>query len=210
MPWPTTNGLRNLRGAEADLVRGAIGMMVDTHVAQYREDAQPWAYGVDWFDQWDVGQRLWLLEQVTAAFFGSATIDPPAAMFDAAADAIFHELNDLVQIEIEQGADESSVRSWRQSVIDALASQTGRTPEIRADDVELRLWQQSVTRIADSILGVRLYQRAEQFRDVGYQRTRLFLHERGLPSDYLSQIPPLRRDDEIQSSIDRIQAEVFD
>ena len=83
MPWPTTTGLRNLGGAEADLVRGAIGMMVDTHVAEMRENAEPCAYGVDWFDQWDAPQRLWLLEQVTSAFFGNTRIESQAAIFDA-------------------------------------------------------------------------------------------------------------------------------
>ncbi|QDV40268.1 hypothetical protein Enr13x_00740 [Stieleria neptunia] len=215
MPWPTTNGLRTLRGAEADLVRGAIGMMVDHHVAELRDGEQAWAYGVQWFDQWDAGQRLWLLERVTSALLGRETIESSAAMFDAAADAIFYEINDLVQIEIEQGSAGDTDRSWRQSVIDALEFQTDRPTESVADNVDQvdrvdqEHWQTVITRIADTILGVRLYQRAERFRDADYKRTEAFLRDRGLPEDYLTQIPPLRTVDQTQWSIDRIQAYVF-
>ena len=175
MPWPTTDGLRNLSGAEADLVRGAIGMMVDTHVAELREDAVAWEYGVEWFDQWDVGQRLWLLEQVTRAFFGTQQLDSAAAMFDAAADAVFYEILDLIQIEIEQGALADSDRSWRQSVVQAFEWQRCRPSETDAESQDLDAWRTMVTQIADSILGIRLYRRAEGFRDVDYERTRTFL-----------------------------------
>ena len=210
MPWPTTTGLRNLAGAEADLVRGAIGMMVDTHVAETRENAEPCAYGVDWFDQWDAPQRLWLLEQVTSAFFGNTRIESQAAIFDASADAIFFEVSDLVQIEIEQGSVTDSDRSWRQSVIEALAWQNDRPPKIDAMNNDVSLWQMTITQIADSILGIRLYQRAEDFRDADYAKTRMFLRDRGLPDDYLKRIPPLRSTDETQQSIDSIQAYVFE
>lgn len=210
MPWPTTSGLRNLAGAEADLIRGAVGMMVDTHVAELCEQAEPWQYGVTWFDQWDAGQRLWLLERVCSAFFGNETIDPSAAIFDATADSIFYEVNDLIQIEIDQQSATVSQRSWRQSVIDAAECQNRRLPEIAPLSVDLVQWQTLVTRIADSILGVRLYQRAESFRDVPFRETEKFLRDRGLPDDYLEMIPPLRSNDEIQESIDQIQRYVFE
>ena len=214
MPWPTTNGLRNLVGAEADLVRGAIGMMVDTHVAQIRDDAEPWIYGIDWFDQWDVGQRLWLLEKVTLALFAEETIEPSAAIFDAAVDAVFYEVCDLIQIEIErveikQGSASDSTRSWRQSVVDAYECQNGRRPDIGAESIDFDPWRKTITQVADSILGVRLYQRAEHFRDVDYKRTQSFLRDRGLSEDYLTRIPPLRSIAQTQRSIDRIQACVF-
>ncbi|QEF96053.1 hypothetical protein Mal15_00790 [Stieleria maiorica] len=209
MPWPTTDGLRNLTGAEADLVRGAIGMMVDAHVAQLRGEAPQHEYGVDWFDQWDAGQRLWLIERVTAALLGDETIAPSAAMFDATADAIFYEIIGLVQLEIDEGGVGDSERTWRQSVIDASTSQTNRPAAIDPDSVDPDQWQTLITQIADAILGVRLYQRAEAFRDVEYHQTQIFLRDRGLPEDYLTRMPPLRTTTQTQRSIDRIQAYVF-
>ncbi|QDV81092.1 hypothetical protein [Planctomycetes bacterium TBK1r] len=210
MPWPTTRGMRNLIGAEADLVRGAIGMMTDHLVAELRDGEPPWTYAVDWFDQWDGDQRLWLLERVTAALLGAKIIEPSAAMFDATVDAIFHEVNDLVEIEIDHGSADDSERSWRQSVIDALQCQTDRPTTIAADSLDQQAWQTTITQIADAILGIRLYQRAEYFRDADYEKTASFLRDRGLPDDYLTQIPPLRTIDQTQWSIDRIQAYVFD
>lgn len=222
MPWPTTHGLRILNGAEADLIRGAIGMMVDTHVAELRDGCEPWAYGVDWFDQWDARQRLWLLEQVTRAMLGSHTVDEPAAVFDAAADAIFHELIDLVRIELGEDAEREKVssppRSWRHSIRLATSHQRDRTNAKRdsftpastdPDWNHLDYWTREVNQLADSILGVRLYRKAESFRDGDYQQTRRFLRDRGLPQQYLEFIPPLRSIDQTQLSIDRIQAYVF-
>ncbi|MDV6032833.1 MAG: hypothetical protein F9B45_22660 [Phycisphaera sp. RhM] len=209
MPWPTTRGMRNLIGAEADLVRGAIGMMVDHLVAELRDGEQAWKYGVEWFDQWDAGQRLWLLERVTSALLGRETIEPSAAMFDAAADVIFYEVNDLVRMEIGQDAADETNRSWRQSVIDALQCQTDRLSILAADSVDQQAWQTTITQIADAILGIRLYQRAEYFRDADYEKTKSFLRDRGLPEDYLTGIPPLRTIDQTQRSIDLIQAYVF-
>ncbi|MCA9135233.1 MAG: hypothetical protein KDB00_00705 [Planctomycetales bacterium] len=216
MPWPTTNGLRNLDGAEADLVRGAVGMMVDTHVSEIRDGAETWLYGVSWFDQWDAGQRLWLLQRVCSAFLGDETIEPSAAIFDATVDAIFCEIIDLVRIEIQQGTASQDERrtcrqsSWRQSVIEAYRCQNDRPPEIDALSVDLPGWNAAVSVIADSILGVRLYQRAEPFRDGDYQQMERFLRDRGLPEDYLTAIPPLRSAGQIQQSIDQIQRFVFD
>ncbi|KAA5542200.1 hypothetical protein FYK55_15455 [Roseiconus nitratireducens] len=207
MPWPTTDGMRNLQGAEADLVRGAIGMMVDTHVGQLRESSAPWRYGVPWFDQWDVGQRLWLLDKVTVTLFGRETIDSPAAMFDATVDAVFHEILDLVLMEIDQP--EPTRRSWRQSVLEATNVFGGVGTPIPHDETDPAVWQRQVTAIADRILGVRLYRRAEAFRDGDYERVVVFLRDRGLPADYLSRIPPLLATNEIQQAIDRIQSYVF-
>jgi hypothetical protein len=150
-----------------------------------------------------------LLERVTLAFFGSETLVSPAAIFDAAADAIFFELEDLVQMEISEARSTVADRSWRQSVVDAFACQHGRLPEIGPETIDARRWHRTITRIGDSILGIRLYQRAEAFRDADYARTRAFLRDRGLPDDYLIRIPPLRSDDQIQISVDRIQAYVF-
>ncbi|MEM6471766.1 MAG: hypothetical protein AAF802_19560 [Planctomycetota bacterium] len=226
MPWPTTHGLRTLRGAEADLIRGAIGMMVDTHVAELREDASPWTYHIDWFDQWDAAQRLWLLEHVTRSMLGSHVISEPAAVFGAAADAVFYELNDLVKMELDEAnvppkaQRDPRERSWRQSILQALTYQreafaSGMRSEDNSDVIsedewdDFSVWTRAVTGLADSILGIRLYRKAESFRDGDYSRTKKFLEQRGLPVAYLDFIPPLRSIDQTQLTIDRIQAYVF-
>lgn len=214
MPWPTTSGLCILSGREGDLVLGSIGMMVDQLVAESRGEIQQIPYGIEWFDQWDPGQRLWLLEHVTRAMFSNFKIDSAAAIFDATADAVFYEIFHLVELEIDEESFEkfsaqSSKSSWRQSILAARRQQTRTFIQPSKDSTDLEAWGALISRVADHILGIRLYQRAETFRDRDYKQTQVFLRDRGLPADYLSRIPDLRTIDQTQLSIDRIQAYVF-
>lgn len=204
--WPTTRGMRILKGAEARLALGAIGMMVDRLVAEARSETGTNAWGIDWFDQWEVGQRIWLLEQVTTTFLTEAALEP-AAIFDATVDTIFLEVHELITLEIDE-PDLIEGRSWREDLNAALsqhATRAGEDPLSR----DGAAWARAAARLSDEILGVRNYQRAEAFRDQDYARTVTFLRDRGLPEDYLSRIPPLRSVEQTQLSIDRIQAYVF-
>ena len=67
-----------------------------------------------------------------------------------------------------------------------------------------------VTQIADVILGVTTYQKAELFRDGEIQRSRRFLNQKGMPADFLERIPPLRTIDQTQHSINRIRSIISD
>lgn len=184
-------------------------MMIDQLVDQLEVGEDPIPYGVQWFDQWDTRQQIWLLERVASALLGPKTIKPQAAIFDAAADAIFMEVCCLIHFEIEDPEEIDSGLSWRQSVIDAFEFQNQRLPSIAAESDDISHWQLVVTQVADLILGVRLYQRAEAFRDSDFERTLTFLRDRGLHQEYLQRMPPLRTDNQTQQSVDRIQSIVF-
>ncbi|MCO8124113.1 hypothetical protein NHH03_20380 [Stieleria sp. TO1_6] len=183
MPWPTTDGMRTLQGAECDLLLAAIESLTEQQAAALTAPIDPAVTGIQWFDQWDVAQRLWLLQQVGSALCGPQTIVSPAAIFDATADAIFHHIIDSLR---EQGD-----HRWQARIERADQQITGHNETPPPDPDDQPSWVNRVVRIADLILGVRLYQRAESFRDAEFQRTLRFLHERGLPPDYLSRIPPL-------------------
>lgn len=185
-------------------------MMVDALVREGREDDEPITYGIDWYDQWDWRQRLWLLDEATAALLTPKPPPEPAAIFDAAVDAIFFEVDRLVEEEIAERFDSpSDPMSWRESVCAAFASQQHRPAPIDANNQDAEQWRRVITRLADSILGVRIYQQAESFRDREMDATKRFLQDKGLPDTYLSRIPPLRSIDQTQWSIDRIQNLVF-
>ncbi len=207
--WPTIDGLRMLRGAEAHLVRGSVGMMVDHLVEEYRDDSEAWHYGIHAFDMWDVDQRIWLVEQVTLALLTRRRPPPPAAIWEATIDAIFCETLDLIEIEITDPTLNIHDRSWRQSVIDAYAFQWGRPPDVEAHEQRLSVWRAVMASVADVILSAASYQKAEAFRDSDFGRLEQFLIERGLPSDFLDRIPPIRTVGQTQSSIDRVQRIVF-
>ncbi|MGB7342985.1 MAG: hypothetical protein WBD20_02120 [Pirellulaceae bacterium] len=206
--WPTTSGTRMLAGDEAKLVRGLIGMMVDQLVAEGRNESDQHLYGIEWFDSWDYRQRLWLLDQVTVAVLTDADPLSPAAMFEATIDAIFAELFELIVMETDDPT--TAKETWRQSSVAAFECQNGRLPKVDVNSVDQEIWGLVVTQIADSILGVRLYQQAESFRDGDFAATLAFLIQKGLPEDFLERIPPLLNVDQTQVVIDRIQSFVFE
>lgn len=205
--WPTTHGTRQLSGDEAALVRGVIGTMVDQLVGEGHQKREQYRYHIDWFDNWDYSQRLWLLDCVATALLTTSTPPQPAAMFEATVDAIFAELFDLISIEInyEVGNKKKYRKSWRQSTIDAFITQNDRSPDVHPDDSDESMWSGLVVQIADVILGVRIYQQAESFRDGDPAQTQKFLQQKGVPSDFLQRIPPLLNVHETQIAVDQIQ-----
>lgn len=207
--WQTLDGLRVLRGAEFDLVRGAIGMMVDHLVAEYRDDAEAWHYGIELFDCWDAEQRIWLIEKVTLALLTRKRELPAAAIWEATVDAIFCEIVDLIEIEITDPSPTQAERSWRRSVIEAFECQNKRLPSIHVGDGSISNWRRVVSQIADAVLFATAYQKVEAFRDGDYEKLEQFLSQRGLPPEYVDRIPPLRSPAQTQASIDRIQKIVF-
>ncbi|MGB7327408.1 MAG: hypothetical protein WBD31_21205 [Rubripirellula sp.] len=207
--WPTVDGLRTLRDAEADLVRGGLGMMLDHLIEEFRGDAKTWRYGIDAFDMWDVEQRIWLLDQITGCLLTDRQALRPAAIWEAAIDAVFCEIIDLIEIEIADPTLTTFPMSWRESVLRAYECQYGRAPSIDVDANVLSDWRAVVSAVADSILPSPSYQKAEAFRDGDFERAVRFLESRCLPSDFLQQIPPVRTVADTQASIDQIQKIVF-
>lgn len=183
--------------------------MVDHLVAEGREGDPQEVYGIQWFDQWDWQQRIWLLERVSLALLTDLAPPSAAAMWEASVDAIFHEVRELVEMEIRDPDCMQTTKSWRQCVIDAFHSQQQRGPKISATATSLQEWHIVITQLADAILGVRLYLKAEPFRDDDIAQTQQFLTRQGLPADFLEQIPPLPTLDQTQISIDQIQSIVF-
>jgi hypothetical protein len=204
--WATVDGLRALKDAEAELVRRAIGTMIGQLIAEHNDEAQPHRYGIDWYDQWDCDQRIWLLEQVAVALLTDAAPPAPAAMWEATVDAIFLEVIESIAVEADDVSRHVSGTSWRGRVLDAFRCQQGCFPNTESDETDIRRWRIVVTQIADTILGVPAYQKAELFRDGDIQRSRRFLMQKGLPADFLRRIPPLRTIRQTKSSIDRIRS----
>lgn len=192
------------------LIRGATGVMLDHLVAEGRENCEQVCYGIEWFDQWDWRQRIWLLDQVATALLTGDEPPSAAAMLEATVDVIFCEIFELISMEIDPSfADDPPPATWRRNAIEAFRYQHGRDAEIDATETDTEEWRILVTMIANHILGLRLYRKAEAFRDAEMQLTRRFLTTRGLPDDFLEQIPPLRSVDQTQVSIDRIQSLLF-
>lgn len=203
--WPTVDGTRKLQAAEAQLVARAIGEIVRQRNPENepRVDLEP--YGIDWFDQWDDRQQLWLMEQIAIALLGDEDPPPPAAMWEATVDAVFCEVMNQITAEIDARSFSSEESSWCELTIDAFRCQTHRSPAIDRDQTDPRRWRALVTQISDLILGVPSYQKAESFRDRDVDQLRRFLKQKGLPEDFLERIPPLRTPEQARKSVSRIE-----
>lgn len=204
-----------LTGHSRRLVRGTIGMMLDWLVAECRGQCGQWTYGIDWFDQWEPGQRIWLIEVLTKSMLTTLPPPPRWAIFEATIDAVVAELRGLIQIEINDGDASDSTIAWRDQLakcIDGDSAVGVSTPQAMVDgaSTDIQYWNRMTQRWIDQIVGPLSYIDVERHRDGDPARCRDYLLHRGLPDDYLLAAPPLRSVDQTQLSIDRIQDLVFD
>ena len=209
--WRTVTGPRSLSGSEATLVRRAVDEMSRAFVEELNCDrvdppseSARLILGIDWFDQWEPAQKLWLLDHVTTALLSQSECPPQAAMFEATVDAIYCHIVERIEREIDTGMINEG-QSWRWQVVKAFRaiSPSANTLDPHGDNVTI--WRQTVTKIADSLLGIAAYQQAEQYRDASRELLQRFLTQKGLPSDFLERIPPMQKEDAGRKSYLRIQ-----
>jgi hypothetical protein len=112
--WHTPTGTRYLQGAEALLVKTAIGVMVDSIEEEIRHPDNSWACGVRIFDSMDARQRLALLATVTNALLRPDVPELPLnAINEGAIAAICESLPVYVEIEIDgEDSDGRITRKW--------------------------------------------------------------------------------------------------
>ncbi|MGB0596817.1 MAG: hypothetical protein ACPGLY_09010 [Rubripirellula sp.] len=177
--WSTVDGVRKLTGPEAELIRSGCWAVTD-RLSQHHDVDSPLIYGIDWFDQWEYQQKRWLLKQVHDALLSDQVPPRPAAIWEATIDVIFLEV--LMQIEQES---EFGTTWWRERVLSTL-----RRNDYPPTEFDLTIWRMRVTQLADRILGVPSYQKAEAFRDRGPEELGRYLMQKSLPDDFLEQIPP--------------------
>lgn len=226
--WVTVDGERSLGQAEARLFcRAVVSMLSDcVAVITNRSDADQECrvYGIDWFDQWDAEQKVWLLEQVATALLTDQPSMQPAAMWEATVDVIFLHVFEHVADEFDhqtlrnserehadrksvtfEHREEASGQRWRDDVILALEQQQNRVVKVVRSGGEAKEWRRLVMQIADRILGVAAYQTAESYRDEQSAKVAAFLEQKGLPADFLTQIPPLMGESETKDSMERLR-----
>ncbi len=139
--WHLTDGLQKLRGVEADLFRGGVGMVMDRLVEQLSTDdpveaaqiADAWDEDQSprWFAMWEPDQKVWLLERVATAVLTAGQPPPPAAIFDATIETIYAEIADLVAIEVIDG-EPIAEDSWRQTLLQAFTVRCPRASVLEA------------------------------------------------------------------------------
>jgi hypothetical protein len=205
--WLTVDGMRCLRGHEARLLCRAVASMLPECLAAGKgnpDSNEPYrVYGIDWFDQWEAEQKIWLLEQVTTALLTEQKLLKPAAMWEATVDAIFQHVfealldemdNDFAkgcELVMEDGHAASGLGGWQQNVLLVLQQQQRRAVKVDHSVDQKKEWRRRVMQISDRILGVAAYHVIENYRDQETSKVATFLEQKGLPADFLEQIPPV-------------------
>ena len=218
--WLTIDGLRRLRGYESRLLCRAVSEMLSDCVVAINGNLDTRAgirnYGIDWFDHWEVEQRIWLLEKVSIALLTEQPALQPAAMWEATVDAVFQHVLESVMEEIDLiGATEiatlveaveagSGQESWQQTVVGAFHQWRKSSDFVSGLDLGAQ-WRRLVMHVPDLILGVTAYHVLESYRDLDPTRLAVILSQKGLPADFLEQIPPMLSQAMTEKSVQDLQ-----
>ncbi len=191
--WPTSSGMRTLRGSEAALVASAISVMIDAFHLRLRDDEldeqesppPDSQTGIAVFDSLTLTQRIAVLQRAAKYLLTGAdglTADRLSAIDDATVAAIYAEVRDQVAIEIDLcdivlGADRldgnrerRSIRKppshWRSLIFAALRESAIQIDDLtEINDSRLQPWEDAVEVLANEILWDRDFELADGFLD---------------------------------------------
>ncbi|MDF1844796.1 MAG: hypothetical protein P1U77_25570 [Rubripirellula sp.] len=224
--WHTSRGDRTLCGAEAALVRRAIGNMVDGILMRVDEELEDGVIGVDTgiavYDMCSTSQRVGLLHQVAKHLLtdtDSALV--LSAPLEATIAAIFVDIRDQVAMEIEflpQLMETEDQPTWRRMVLDAYLSTLAPDDlenKVWAEMVEqlptedcrfIRRWEHVIDSLADAILWDRDFELADQFLDSdpvsAFDRRQVL----GISDDYFTRIAPDPRAEDVRRVVSQTRA----
>ncbi len=212
--WDTSEGIRRLYGAESELVRQTIDVLIDEQLLSFDdhwEEDDSWNYesGIALFDSFSAHQRIGLLHEVAEHLLSDSVPPPRSATADATIAAIFLEIRDQIHMEIdfnmldvddcvpgEMGPGVDSPTYWRQLVLAAYeqASQS----DLCSYDAEaplpncrqLEIWELLVSVLTDRVIGDRDYELAGAFLDVDPEVSEPRKRILGITNDYFTSLAP--------------------
>jgi hypothetical protein len=215
--WPTSGGDRTLTGTEAVLIANAIDTMLDLIIDymglddQSDEETSAAALhtGISVYDSLRIGQRVAVLNLVAQHLLTPSIFhqDSITAAFDGAIAAIYSEIRDRVEIEIdimsahdptELGSypDLPSSSRWRRWVLQSCHETLGRGDwnKIHSDEdmawVKLQVWEDWIDQLSMAILWDRDFEYAETFLDADPDAARARRRAMGIDEDYFVSPPP--------------------
>jgi hypothetical protein len=123
--WHTSKGARTHQGAEAALVRAAVGLVWDFSEIEVSSPEDQWTWGVALFDALDCRQKIAQLSFVASALLRDEVPPPPLnAVNEATVGMLFEAIAIRIESEIDLDAGESNStwRDWRRLVLAASVS----------------------------------------------------------------------------------------
>jgi hypothetical protein len=155
--WHSSKGVRTLQGAEATLLRTAIGLVWDFLEIESDSPEDQWSGNVAVFDALDCHQRIEQLSFVANALFRDDVPAPPLnAVNEGTVGMLFQVIGMCIETEIdaERGESNSEYREFRRLVLaaaiaDGWPSDLPLVAETCGDQSE---WDFLIEMLADAIL----------------------------------------------------------
>ena len=143
--WWTPDGERTLQGPETQLFREALGVLVD----MVRDgDEGMWQFNAPPFDNLQPNQAV--LAQVGIALLREDQPMPKlTAVLEAAVGAVYESIRVMVEIEIDEPAEDRESPSWRELVL-AAGRERGIEDLLDPESEDLDGWEVIVDCLADA------------------------------------------------------------
>ncbi|MGO9108542.1 MAG: hypothetical protein ACLP9L_04850 [Thermoguttaceae bacterium] len=194
--WSTPDGERILQGAEAKLFREALAMIVD----MVCDDAEGCLqFSAPPFDKLQPNQKLAVLAEVGSALLQeNQPIRRLTAVREAAVGAVYEAIMLIVEMEINQPAEERTSPTWRELVLTACQEQ-GIDELLDPASEEIDEWGMLISCLTDAVLWDEDWRDSESLMDVDPKAGRAVKEMLGIDEDYYVAVPPDPTDEEMKA-----------
>ncbi len=193
--WLTPDGERILQRADARLFREALGMTVD----MVRDDTEGcWEFSAPPFDKLQPNQKLAVLAEVGSALLQENQPMPRlTAVREAAVGALYEAIMVIVEMEIDQSAEERTSPTWRELVLTACQEQ-GIDELLDPASEDIDEWGMLISCLTDAVLWDEDWRDSESLLDADPKASRAVKKLLGIDEGYYVAVPPDPTDEEMK------------
>lgn len=193
MTWRTSRGKRVLLGTERELFLTAFGSLVDVIRAEIDGYGDPAEFGIPVFDSLAPWSKLAVLADIGSALTHKTKECPKhTAVNEGAIAAVFSQMHDLIQIEIDMESDTDHEHrfNFRKQVYSALEEICPKADRPGATSGDVREWFYALQTLSDRILWDQDYLTADVFMDLDPDDTKDVRQRTGIDQEYVTEIAP--------------------
>lgn len=201
--WRTQNGIRTLKGAEAELIRESLGMMCDMLREEYLQYVEQWEYGVRVFDQLTYNQRTALLTNVATYLLTETDDYPPLnAINEGAVGAIYENIKANLIFELDESStndnsEASEVENWRSLILAACKeAEVEDLPDV--NNLDYNEWKINLDILEEQVLWDRDFESSNFYLDLNPETGKHLKDYMRIDEDYFTAIPPDPTDEEVE------------
>jgi len=213
--WRTQAGERLLRGAEARLIRLALGVLVDQveeEIDGLRESLE-FGFGIPIFDRLQGRQKLALLADVGHHLLRSTDPPPPlTAINESAVAVLYRVIEDWVRTDVDM---EEAIREtlgedpfeWRRLLLDAYRESFPDDEDVPTEKSrDMNEWGQLIECLETRVLWDADYLDEDLYADQAPEAGQMLKNQMGVADEYFRAVAPDPDDRELPGIRDRLQA----